>query len=70
MALSRLTITIDDNFWPKLHIAGDRVSSTGDRVAFDEKQTYDLAYTAFENTVHNQLRPLVEEIIRRRKPQP
>lgn len=72
--LTRLTLTIDDNHWPKLHIAGARESTQGEKFAFDQKVLYDQAYLQFENLLHNQLRPLVDEIIRRRRgaaqPQP
>lgn len=73
MALVRLSLSIDDQQWPKLHIAGERIDASGGRVAFDHKQQYDLAYGAFENTLHNQLRPLVNELIERKlghKPEP
>lgn len=66
MPLVRLTFSIDDDQWPKLHIAGERTDSRGGRVAFGNKQQYDLAYTAFENDLHNQLRPLVAELIERK----
>lgn len=66
MALTRLSISIDDTMWPKLHIAGERLHSDGSRSVFDERQQYDLAYGAFENLLHNQLRPLVEDLLKRR----
>lgn len=62
----RCEFSIDDTMWPKLKLSGLRVSTTGERVAFDAKQQYDLAYGAFENAIHNQLRPAVEEILKRR----
>jgi hypothetical protein len=61
----RFEFSIDDTMWPKLSLSGTRITTTGERVAFNEKQQYDLAYGAFENAIHNQLRPAVEEIIRR-----
>ena len=67
--ITRITLTIDDQQWPKLHLAGERVGHTGDRTAFDQKVQYDLAYSQFENLLHNQLRPAVSEIIERRKSQ-
>ena len=67
--LTRLELTIDDQEWPKLHLAGKRVSTTGTPSAFDHKVQYDLAYNQFENDLHNQLRPAVNEIIERRKQQ-
>lgn len=65
--LNRLQLTIDDTQWPKLHISGSREDSQGGKVAFDQKVFFDQAYLQFENLLHNQLRPLVEEIIKRRK---
>lgn len=67
--ITRITLTIDDQTWPKLHIAGDRVGHTGTRTAFEQKVLYDQAYLQFENLMHNQLRPAVQEIIDRRKQQ-
>lgn len=69
MSMTRITLTIDDSLWPKLHIAGERVGAQGQRTAFDQKVQYDLSYTQFENLVHNQLRPAVQELIDRRKQQ-
>lgn len=65
--LTRITLTIDDTSWPKLHIAGLREGTQGDKVTFDQKIIFDQAYLQFENLLHNQLRPLVDELIRRRK---
>jgi hypothetical protein len=65
--LTRITLAIDDQSWPKLHISGERVGATGNRTAFEQKVQYDQAYMQFENLVHNQLRPVVTEIIERRK---
>ena len=65
--ITRVEFTIDDTQWPKLHITGQRVSTTGAKTAFDKRDQYDLAYSQFENLVHNQLRPAVQELIERRK---
>jgi len=65
--ITRVSFSIDDTQWPRLHITGERVSSTGERTAFEQKVLYDQAYLQFENTLHNQLRPSVDEIISRRK---
>jgi len=62
----RVEFSIDDTVWPQLKLAGTRITTTGDRVAFDNKKSNDLAYVAFENDLHNQLRPAVEELIKRR----
>jgi hypothetical protein len=61
----RFEFSIDDTLWPKLSLSGTRFGTTGERTAFSEKQQYDLAYGAFENALHNQLRPAVEEINKR-----
>lgn len=66
MSIVRVEFTIDDTTWPHLKLAGTRITTTGGRVAFDSKQTHDLAYVKFENDLHNQLRPAVEEIVSRR----
>lgn len=70
MALVRVEFSIDDSVWPQLKLAGIRTTSTGERFAFDGRQSYDLAYVAFENVLHNALRPAVEELIKRRNPNP
>lgn len=67
MPQTRVTFTIDDDLWPKLKIVGERMTDRGDRIAFIERAQYDLAYSQFENLVHNQLRPAVQQIIERRK---
>jgi hypothetical protein len=61
----RFEFSIDDTMWPKLSMSGTRITTRGERIAFNEKQQYDLAYGAFENALHNQLRPAVEEVIKR-----
>lgn len=61
----RFEFSVDDTLWPKLQMSGTRITTIGERVAFSEKQQYDLAYGAFENAIHNQLRPAVEEIVKR-----
>jgi len=65
--ITRVEFTIDDNHWPKLSITGQRVTTRGERAAFDQKMQYDLAYSQFENLLHNQLRPAIQELIERRK---
>lgn len=65
--LNRIQLTIDDTQWPKLHISGVRENTQGSKTVFDQKVFYDQAYLQFENVLHNQLRPLVEELIQRRK---
>lgn len=64
--ITKVSFSIDDNQWPKLHIAIERVTSTGARFISESKQQYDLAYGAFENELHNALRPAVAEIVERR----
>lgn len=65
--MTRVSFSIDDTQWPRLHIAGERISSTGEHVAFEHKEMFDRAYLQFENLLHNHLRPAVEDVISRRK---
>jgi len=65
--LTRVTLTIDDQSWPKLHLSGERADTQGGRTVVDQKVQYDLAYSQFENALHNLLRPAVSEIVDRRK---
>lgn len=64
--IERVEFSIDDTMWPKLRLAGTIITNTGQRIAFDERQQYDLAYGAFENALHNVLRPVVERLNSRR----
>ena len=67
MPLVKVTFQIDDNEWPKLKLTGERFGPNGERSAFDQKMIYDQAYAQFENTIHNQLRPMVDALVARRK---
>lgn len=63
----QITLTISDERWPILQAVGTRSSIGGAPSAVKEQQQYDLAYDKFEGTLHNLLRPAVEELIRRNK---
>lgn len=63
----KLEITIHDQLWPMVVITAQRESYANGRLVFQEKVQYDLAYGKAENMVHNQLKPMVEELINRRK---
>lgn len=63
----RMTITIDDSRWPKLRMILNReMMNQPPIVSIDDRQ-YDLAYDGFEGIIHNHLRPMVEELIQRKK---
>ncbi len=62
----RLTITIDDQKWPKVRMTATREGLNGEKTAIVAESMYDTAYTVFENAVHNQLRPMIGEITGRR----
>jgi hypothetical protein len=64
--IERVEFSIDDTTWPKLRLAGTIITNRGERIAFDDRQSYDLAYVSFENALHNVLRPVVERLTKRR----
>lgn len=64
--MQQMHVTITDDRWPKLTIIIRRETDSGP-VVFQESFQYDGAYTQFEAALHNQLRPMVEQIIKRRK---
>jgi len=63
----QITLTISDEKWPILTAVATRSSLSGSPAAVKETQQFDLAYGKFENLLHNQLRPAVDELIRRNK---
>lgn len=67
--ITRISLSIDDARWPKLHLTGVREGTTGDKNVIDHSVQYDLAYIQFENDLHNMLRPAVSELVERRKQQ-
>ena len=64
-----LEVTILDDKWPKLRIVCRRQTSTGETSVTTLEQLYDGAYVMFEAALHNHLRPMVDELIQRRKGQ-
>lgn len=65
--MAKLEIEIFDDLWPKLRLVGMIKFDNGQRTPFDEKVNYDQAYMKFEGTLHNMLRPLINNVIDRRK---
>lgn len=61
--MAKLTIDINDNSWPKLQLVINGQDQFGRAVVIDSKERFDLAYTKFENDVHNALRPIVDSVI-------
>lgn len=62
----RLELAIDDQQWPKLKMVLTRTDVDGQKHALVKIWVYDGAYNQFENDVHNHLRPMVEQLIKRR----
>lgn len=65
--MAKLEIEIFDDLWPKLRLVGTIRHNNGQSTHFDEKVLYDQAYSKFEGTLHNMLRPLINNVIDRRK---
>jgi hypothetical protein len=72
--ITTLEVSLMDDKWPKLRIVCRRQTSTGETTITTLDALYDGAYVMFEAQLQNHLRPMVEELIRRRKglrqPQP
>jgi hypothetical protein len=62
----RLELSIDDAQWPKLKLIALRTDLNGQKTAVTKTILYDQAYNQFESDLHNQLRPMVEQLINRR----
>ena len=62
----RLEVSIDDSLWPKLKFIAFRTDLNGQKTAVTKTILYDQAYNTFEGDLHNQLRPMVEQLINRR----
>jgi hypothetical protein len=62
----RLEVVIDDQQWPKLKLVALRTDLNGQRTAVTKVILYDQAYNQFEGDLHNQLRPMVDQLINRR----
>lgn len=63
----KLEVTIDDQQWPKLKMVGVRTALDGGKSTSTEIILHDQAYNKFEGELHNLLRPMVSELINRRK---
>lgn len=64
--MTKLTVVIDDQKWPKVRMVATREGITGQPTSTVSESTYDTAYTVFENVLHNHLRPMVQEVNDRR----
>jgi hypothetical protein len=62
----RMEVVIDDTKWPKLRIVIQRSTLNGTKTGFTREHLYDTSYSQFENDLHNNLRPMVEELVARR----
>jgi hypothetical protein len=62
----RMEVTIDDRQWPKLSLLINRTGLSGQRTVHTRQFQYDGAYSQFENDLHNQLRPMIDELVKRR----
>lgn len=63
----KMTVTIDDQKWPRLTMIVVRETTGQGQVARTDHFMYDGAYNVFEGIIHGQLRPLVEDVIKTRK---
>jgi hypothetical protein len=62
----RMEVVIDDTKWPKLKMVITRTSLNGTKTGIVKEWMYDGAYSQFENDLHNNLRPMVSELVDRR----
>lgn len=62
----RLEVAIDDQRWPQLKLVLTRTDLDGQKHVLTNTRQYDGAYNQFENDLHNHLRPMVEQLIKRR----
>ena len=65
MSTAKLTIGIDDEQWPKVTVVIYTETETVRKTAGPTKFTYDLSYTAAENMVHNELRSMFNEVLKK-----
>ena len=63
----RMEVTIHDQLWPQIVITVSRESFRQGKVVVQEKKMYDLTYVKLEEMLHNQARPMVEELISRHR---
>lgn len=61
----KLEVVIHDQLWPMVVVTTSRQSYGQGSIVQQSKQQYDLAYGKAEEMVHNALRPMVEELIKR-----
>lgn len=61
----KLEVVIHDQVYPQLVITTSRESFERGLVVQQAKVQYDLCYGKAEEMVHNALRPMVEELIKR-----
>jgi hypothetical protein len=61
----QMTVTIHDQMWPQISITVSRDSWKNGRIVIQEKKTYDLAYGKLEEILHNQARPMMQELLDR-----
>ena len=61
----RMEVVVHDQLWPMVVITVTRESFSAGRVVTQSRQQYDLAYGKAEEMVHNALRPMIEELVKR-----
>jgi hypothetical protein len=62
----KLEVSIDDQKWPKLKMTLTRTDINGQKHVLQNERQYDGAYSQFENDLHNHLRPMIEQLVKRR----
>jgi hypothetical protein len=65
--MAKIDITINTNSWPKLQMVISAHDEFGQSIMREKKERYDLAYTSFENEIHNVLRPIIESVVKSQK---
>lgn len=63
----KLELIIHDQQWPLVTITVSRQSWERGPVTVQQKVQYDVAYGKVEEMLHNQARPMVEELVKRHK---
>ena len=61
----KLEVVVHDQLYPQLVITTSRESFERGMVVQQAKVQYDLGYGKAEEMVHNALRPMIEELIKR-----
>lgn len=62
----KMEVSIDDQKWPKLKMVLTRTNLDGQKSVMAKEWLYDGAYSQFENDLHNHLRPMIEQLVKRR----